>query len=71
MVHDDKDERKKLRSSLDPCAVRKLRKIPHSPFPKPWYSHLRMIFLRGKQLQAMYKPCYLDAQASTNKPSSR
>ena len=23
-----------------------------------------MIFLRGKQLQAMYKPCYLDAQAS-------
>ena len=30
-----------------------------------------MIFLRGKQLQAMYKPCYLDAQASTNKPASR
>ena len=29
----------------------------------------RMIFLRGKQLQAMYKPCYLDAQASANKPS--
>ena len=24
----------------------------------------RMIFLRGKQLQAMYKPCYLNAQAS-------
>ena len=24
----------------------------------------RMIFLRGKQLQALYKPCYLDAQAS-------
>lgn len=24
-----------------------------------------MIFLRGKQLQALYKPCYLDAQAST------
>ena len=24
----------------------------------------RMIFLRGKQLQAMYRPCYLDAQAS-------
>jgi hypothetical protein len=23
-----------------------------------------MIFLRGKQLQALYKPCYLDAQAS-------
>jgi hypothetical protein len=28
-----------------------------------------MLFLRGKQLQAMYKPCYMDAQASTNKPS--
>src|SRR5437016_1007680 len=23
-----------------------------------------MIFLRGKELQALYKPCYLDAQAS-------
>jgi len=30
----------------------------------------RMIFLRGKQLQAMYKPCYLDAQASANKPAA-
>jgi hypothetical protein len=29
-----------------------------------------MIFLRGKQLQAMYRPCYLDAQASTNKPAA-
>ena len=27
----------------------------------------RMIFLRGKQLQALYKPCFLDAQASANK----
>ena len=27
----------------------------------------RMIFLRGKQLQSMYKPCYMDAQASTSK----
>ena len=26
----------------------------------------RMIFLRGRELQALYKPCYLDAQASTN-----
>jgi hypothetical protein len=26
-----------------------------------------MIFLRGKQLQALYKPCYLDAQASAAK----
>jgi hypothetical protein len=29
-----------------------------------------MIFLRGKQLQAMYKPCYLDAQASSVRPQS-
>ena len=28
----------------------------------------RMIFLHGRQLQAMYRPCYLDAQASS--PSS-
>src|ERR1700742_2805600 len=27
-----------------------------------------MIFLRGKELQALFKPCYLDAQASTTKP---
>ena len=26
-----------------------------------------MIFLRGKELQALFKPCYLDAQASANK----
>ncbi len=26
----------------------------------------RMIFLRGKELQALYKPCYLNAQASAN-----
>jgi hypothetical protein len=30
----------------------------------------QMIFLRGKQLQAMYKPCYFDALASP-RPSSR
>ncbi|MBW7974606.1 hypothetical protein [Bradyrhizobium sp. BR 10289] len=30
-----------------------------------------MLFLKGRQLQAMYKPCYLDAQASTIKPSRR
>ena len=27
----------------------------------------RMIFLRGKELQALYRPCYLDAQASASK----
>lgn len=26
-----------------------------------------MIFLRGRQLQSMYRPCYLDAQASANR----
>jgi hypothetical protein len=30
-----------------------------------------MIFLRGKQLMSMYRPCYLDAQAfSARLPSS-
>src|ERR1700709_653296 len=29
----------------------------------------RMIFLPGKQLQSMYKPCYLDAQASSSATS--
>jgi hypothetical protein len=29
-----------------------------------------MIFLRGKQLTSMYKPCYLDAQASSSGASS-
>jgi len=24
-----------------------------------------MIFLRGKQLMSMYRPCYIDAQASS------
>jgi hypothetical protein len=28
-----------------------------------------MIFLRGKQLMTMYKPCYLDAQAAVPRPS--
>jgi hypothetical protein len=26
-----------------------------------------MIFLRGRELQALFRPCYLDAQASTNR----
>ena len=29
-----------------------------------------MIFLRGKELQALFKPCYLDAQASATKTPS-
>ncbi len=51
----------------------------YSMYPRPvrrWISQRggltpHMIFLRGKQLQAMYKPCFLDAQASANKPASR
>jgi hypothetical protein len=27
----------------------------------------KMIFLRGRELQALYKPCYLDAQASATR----
>src|SRR6478609_510968 len=50
----------------------------YSMYPTPvrrWISQRggltpRMIFLRGKQLQALYKPCYLDAQASAIKPAS-
>lgn len=50
----------------------------YSMYPSPvkkWISARggltpRMIFLRGKQLQALYKPCYLDAQASVPKPSA-
>jgi hypothetical protein len=30
----------------------------------------QMIFLRGKQLTSMYRPCYLEAQASARRPSS-
>jgi len=50
----------------------------YSMYPTPirrWISQRgglksQMIFLRGKQLQAMYKPCYLDAQAAP-RPSPR
>ena len=30
----------------------------------------RMLFLRGKQLMSMYRPCYLEAEASVPRPSS-
>lgn len=48
-------------------------------YPKPvrrWISQRggltpHMIFLRGKALQSLYKPCYLDAQASASKPAGR
>ncbi|WP_024515915.1 hypothetical protein [Bradyrhizobium sp. Tv2a-2] len=51
----------------------------YSMYPTPirrWIAHRggltpRMIFLRGRELQSMYKPCYLDAQASTNGPAGK
>jgi hypothetical protein len=50
----------------------------YSMYPSPvrrWISQRggltpHMIFLRGKQLMGMYKPCYLDAQASSPRPLS-
>jgi len=30
----------------------------------------RMIFLHGRQLASMYRPCYMDAQASSRDPSN-
>ena len=41
---------------------------------KRWISHLggltpRMIFLRGRELTSMYRPCYMDAQASAHEPA--
>ncbi len=31
----------------------------------------RMIFLRGRELQTMYRPCYMDAQASSRAPQGQ
>jgi len=50
----------------------------YSMYPSPvrrWISQRggltpHMIFLRGKQLMGSYKPCYLDAQASSPRPLS-
>jgi hypothetical protein len=49
--------------SMYPSAVR--RWIAQRGGLKP-----QMIFLRGKQLMSMYRPCYLDAQASAPRSSS-
>ncbi len=50
-----------------------------SMYPTPirrWIVHRggltpRMIFLRGKELQSMYRPCYLDAQASASSSAGK
>src|ERR1700744_1927808 len=51
----------------------------YSMYPSPvrrWISARggltpHMIFLRGKELQALYRPCFLDAQASANRPPAQ
>ena len=56
------------RTITNPGATRML----YSMYPSPvqhWIANRgglspRMIFLRGRQLEAMYRPCYLDAQAA-------
>ena len=54
---------------------REATKMLYAMYPPPvkrWIAQRggltpNMIFLRGRQLQAMYKPCYMDAQASTRR----
>jgi hypothetical protein len=51
----------------------------YSMYPSPvrrWITHRggltpHMIFLRGKELQSMYRPCYFDAQASAGRTPVR
>ena len=62
------------RAVTNPEATQMLYSMYPSPV-KRWISARggltpRMLFLKGKQLQALYKPCYLDAQASVPKPSA-
>src|SRR5215467_9308656 len=59
------------RAITNPEATQMLYSMYPSPV-KRWIAHRggltqKMIFLRGKELQALYKPCYLDAQASTTR----
>jgi hypothetical protein len=60
------------RAVTNPEATQMLYSMYPSPIRR-WISQRggltpRMIFLRGRELQAMYRPCYMDAQASS--PSS-
>ena len=56
---------------------REATQMLYSMYPSPirrWIAQRgglrpQMIFLRGKQLMSMYRPCYLDAQASAPRPS--
>ena len=57
---------------------REATQMLYSMYPSPirrWIAQRgglrpQMIFLRGKQLMSMYRPCYLDAQASATKPAA-
>jgi len=58
------------RAVTNPEATRMLYMMYPSSVRR-WIAHRggltpHMLFLRGKQLQALYRPCYMDAQASTN-----
>jgi hypothetical protein len=60
------------RAVTNPEATQMLYSMYPSPIRR-WISQRggltpRMIFLRGRELQAMYRPCYMDAQALS--PSS-
>lgn len=60
------------RAVTNPEATQMLYSMYPSPIRR-WISQRggltpRMIFLKGRELQALYKPCYMDAQASS--PSS-
>ena len=52
------------------CCIRCIRRRCGAGSPQRGGLTPHMIFLRGKQLMSMYKPCYLDAQASAPRTSS-
>src|ERR1700753_1423952 len=59
------------RAVTNPEATQMLYSMYPSPV-KRWIAHRggltpKMIFLRGKELQALYKPCYLNAEASSSR----
>jgi hypothetical protein len=58
------------RTITNPEATQMLYSM-YPPQVKRWILHRggltpRMIFLRGRELASMYRPCYLDAQASSS-----
>ncbi len=60
------------RAVTNPEATQMLYSMYPSPIRR-WISQRggltpRMIFLRGRELQTMYRPCYMDAQASSRAP---